>query len=63
MTKSIEQIAADFNRGIRDSKGKADEKEAPHNINTGTLYGGQHISTVTVEGDWVKGDKGGKRRQ
>lgn len=59
MAKSVREIAADFNRSLADST----DDETPRNINTGTLHGGQHIRTVTVSGDYVPGNKKGKKEK
>ncbi|AJP04775.1 hypothetical protein TU94_28340 [Streptomyces cyaneogriseus subsp. noncyanogenus] len=59
--KSVQEIVDMVNREVAEAKAKR-QKETPVAINTGTLYGGQHVSNVVINGDYVPGNKqGGKK--
>jgi hypothetical protein len=58
--KSVEQIVADVNRAIAEAKKAENDNQPPVNINNGTLYGGQSVTNVTVNGDYIPGNKKGK---
>jgi hypothetical protein len=58
--KTPAEIAADVLRAVAESKAQA-ETESPVNINNGTLYGGQSVTNVVVQGDYIPGNKQGKK--
>ncbi|QBJ94466.1 hypothetical protein D0Z67_29290 (plasmid) [Streptomyces seoulensis] len=36
------------------------DTDSPRNINIGVLHGGQHVSNVTITGDYIPNNKTGK---
>ena len=51
--KTPAEIAADVLRAVA-------ETQPPVNINNGTLYGSQTVTNVTINGDYIPGNKSGK---
>lgn len=61
MAMSVSEIVNLVNQEI--AKKKRNDDETPQNINTGTLYGGQHVNNVVVNGDHIPGNKNGKKNK
>lgn len=66
ISKIVEQFNQDVARKVKDlvdqveqQHGQQDQDKAtdPVNINTGIVYGGQHVSHVTIVGDYHPGNK------
>lgn len=60
MAKSIREIAEQVLREVN-NKASSSSTETPVNINTGTLTGGQHVNNVVIHGDYIPGNKNGKK--
>ncbi|MFE2973345.1 hypothetical protein [Streptomyces sp. NPDC059258] len=39
----------------------AAQRKPKENINTGTVYGGQHVDNSSYAGDYIAGNKSGKK--
>jgi hypothetical protein len=60
MAKSIREIAEQVLRETKKQPANSTD-ETPVNINTGTLTGGQHVNNVVINGDYIPGNKNGKK--
>jgi archaellum component FlaF (FlaF/FlaG flagellin family) len=60
--KTVREIVDQVNRDIAQArKNASSDEQPPVNINNGTLTGGQHVTNVTINGDYIPGNKQGKK--
>ncbi|OUD04667.1 hypothetical protein [Streptomyces swartbergensis] len=57
--KDIQAIVDQVAKAVAEEKPKKDR--TPVNINTGVLHGGQHVNNVVISGDYIPGNKNGKK--
>lgn len=61
MAMTVREIVEQVLRDVENRQDHADE--TPVNINNGTLTGGQHVTNTVINGDYIPGNKNGKRHK